>query len=225
MTSYLPLLAERPSDDLPQWAESRGLQTALQVAQRRLAWACSFHIVKHSGGGGRGGAGGNRPFTSSRLADDVVGMVGISLLCEIICAPMRLVFTEAGEGYDISREAGSLAVATGNPEHSLALCRGEALAMEGLSSCAFTLASMNGRGVVIGMARLCAEVQQDTFDSCDFWGVLSGSGKLIHTMGRTNAWEGMRGYGQDDRVELCHDADEGSLMVKKSGQVLGTAAK
>ena len=40
-----------------------------------------------------------------------------------------------------------------------------------------------------------------------------------------NAWEGMQGYEEGDRVELCNDADEGSLMAKKNGRVLGTAAK
>ena len=220
---YLALVKARPSVSPPRWAPEGC--SALQLAQRRLAFGCSQ--LASAGADGAPYFWRGRLSPLSGLSSDVVELVGRALAAVVYApAPLRFAASCAAAGYDVDGEGGALARAIGSlaaqtgrlgdPKLRVALCA-ESPMGGGRSSAAFTVARM-GRwsGVHVGVARAPAAGAGES----PFWGLHSGTGWLDHE-GSFTEWDGMEPFGQGDVVELLLDGEAGALLVKKNGRLLG----
>ena len=138
--------------------------------------------------------------------------------CELMQPPAELRFTAAGEGYDIAREGGRLAVAAVACGHRTAIAGSHP--MRGgrhFAECEVVEAS---GGVILGLAARGLDLEAVSFTQAGFWGMHSDDGALVHGGGGAH-WAGQQGFGAGDTIGLLLDCDAGTLAVYKNGARLG----
>ena len=139
--------------------------------------------------------------------------------CELMQPPAELRFTAAGEGYDIAREGGRLAVAAEDCGCRTAIAGSHP--MRGgrhFAECEV----VEWGGVMLGLAARGLDLEARSWEQAAFWGVFSGDGDLGHG-GRYAHWDGQQAFGAGDTIGLLLDCDAGTLAVYKNGARLGQA--
>ena len=140
--------------------------------------------------------------------------------CELMQPPAELRFTAAGEGYDIAREGGRLAVAAEDCGLRAAIAGSHP--MRGGRHFAECEVVEAGGGVLLGLAARGLDLEATSWKQAAFWGVGSGDGHLGHGGGAAD-WAGQQGFGAGDTIGLLLDCDAGTLAVYKNGARLGQA--